>query len=386
MELVSITCVRHQALNSMYCKVCKEYLCPECITDHGTELHKPEYMHITQYAPAYVLPKVQKLIEAIPEETKDTDKEIEELKEGLEELLPELNEIVKFHETGLKYLKQIATTLGCSPHQRKKEKYSDNIKKGLDLDKALLEKMIKGKNIKGTLKIVQKIDEVAELYKKKTPIINLLTEFQKDIEILKKRDILKNISNITGIIGTKYRLLKATRYNKDWKCDRKYLTTKMTLSEDGLVYGNSTSSGYPAIIGDVSFNDGLYAFEVIPEGLDCTGKEGFGIIEHDLYLSAFETDPVTPTVHDKMIGFLYKRQAQNMTAVNITDMALGAKYYVKVNMVELTMEITGPGVLLTTKLKPDTSYVPCFSCGCTSNKLRIRPLDEYEEGDSLIKS
>jgi hypothetical protein len=340
-------------------------------------------MYITQYAPTYVLPKLQKLIEAIPEQSKDVDNEIEELKEGLEELMPQLNEIVEFHETRLKYLKQVATTLGYNSNQREKEKYSENIKKGFDLDKTRLEKTIKGKNLEETLKIVQKIDEAVELYKKKTPVTNLLIEFQKDVETLKKLDILKNVSTITGVIATKYRLLKATRYNKDWKCDRKYLSTKMTLSEDGLVYGNSASSGYPGIIGDVVFNEGLYAFEVIPEGLDCVGKEGFGIIERNLYLSAFEIDSVTPVVHDKMIGFLYRKQAQNMTAVSISDMVLRAKYYVKVDMIELTMQITGPGVLLTTKLKPDTEYVPCLSCGCNSNKIRIRPLDDYNEVDIL---
>eukprot|EP00826_Nyctotherus_ovalis_P027141 TRINITY_DN2116_c0_g5_i4.p1 TRINITY_DN2116_c0_g5~~TRINITY_DN2116_c0_g5_i4.p1 ORF type:complete len:316 (+),score=95.89 TRINITY_DN2116_c0_g5_i4:107-1054(+) len=305
--------------------------------------------------------------------------EIEELKEGLEEILPELNELIEFHESGLNSLKSLAATLTYNSHRFQGEKYQDNIKKGLEADRKNLEKVVDAKNVESTLKVVQKIDEAVKLYNKKIPVSTLLSEFKKDLERFRTADMLKDVATITGTIAAKYRLLKATKYNKDWRCDRRYLSSKMTLSEDGLVYGNSASSGYPAIIGNLPFEDGLYAFEVIPEGLDCTAKEGFGIIEKEVYETAFSANPVTPAVFTQMLGFLFRRQAQNMRAETIQDMVLGAKYYVKVNMVELALEIVGPGVLLTAKLKPDTAYVPCFSCGCSNNKFRIRPLDDYDE-------
>ena len=65
-------------------------------------------------------------------------------------------------------------------------------------------------------------------------------------------------------------------------------------------------------------------------------------------------------------------------------MEMDAKYTVKVDMTDLTMTIKGPETLLTAFKawhciliisKNERKYVPCFSLGCSANKLTIKPLD-----------
>ena len=158
---------------------------------------------------------------------------------------------------------------------------------------------------------------------------------------------------------------------------------QMSLSEDGLTYGNTATNGYPAIIGTLPFDSSLYAFEVIPTSLDCKGKEGFGIISKDDYLNAYESDKATPTVYNSMIGLMYRQEAKNMDVKEIRDMEMGSKYYVRVNIPELYVTIEGPGTKLKAELKSGIVYYPCFSCGCSNNKLKIRPLEYFEEGMEL---
>eukprot|EP00831_Metopus_contortus_P072397 TRINITY_DN6606_c0_g1_i1.p2 TRINITY_DN6606_c0_g1~~TRINITY_DN6606_c0_g1_i1.p2 ORF type:complete len:140 (+),score=20.56 TRINITY_DN6606_c0_g1_i1:182-601(+) len=126
-----------------------------------------------------------------------------------------------------------------------------------------------------------------------------------------------------------------------------------------------------------------FGYEVIPTSLDCNENEGFGIIEHSKYISVFRTNPETPEVYSEMIGFLYSNVAKNMSVNSISEMRMGSKYYVRVIKTENKVTITGPGVSLYADLKPDVHYVPCFSCGCSSNRLQIRPLTDIDEGDSL---
>eukprot|EP00831_Metopus_contortus_P002815 TRINITY_DN11049_c0_g1_i8.p1 TRINITY_DN11049_c0_g1~~TRINITY_DN11049_c0_g1_i8.p1 ORF type:complete len:148 (+),score=29.49 TRINITY_DN11049_c0_g1_i8:3-446(+) len=60
----------------------------------------------------------------------------------------------------------------------------------------------------------------------------------------------KSLIKTLELLAFKCQHYRLNTFISGWKCDRKYFTSKMTLSEDGLTYGNSASNGYPAIIGD----------------------------------------------------------------------------------------------------------------------------------------
>jgi hypothetical protein len=297
-------------------------------------------------------------------------------------MTPKLKEVTDMHTQTAGYLKSIVSELGSYSKQQVKGSHIDNLKNGLKADKERIEKAIKEKKTKELLKLSQKIDEEVRLASNGETISSLVTRLQKAMEKLEKVDNLKGTLMAAKQLSTKCRLLKMVGYNGDWKLDRKYVSTKMSLSEDGLTYGNTASNGYPAIIGDVPFDSGLYGYEVIPTSLDCTGKEGFGIIELDKYVAAHAADNATPTAYDGMIGFLYRNEAKNMTVERSSDMQMGSKYYVRVSMIDLTCTITGPSLSLRAELKPGVVYVPCFSLGCSSNKLQIRPLTDFDEPDA----
>ena len=92
-------------------------------------------------------------------------------------------------------------------------------------------------------------------------------------------------------------------------------------------------------------------------------------------MNAYESDKATPTVYNSMIGLMYRQEAKNMDVKEIRDMEMGSKYYVRVNIPELYVTIEGPGTKLKAELKSGIVYYPCFSCGCSNNKLKIRPLE-----------
>lgn len=60
-----------------------------------------------------------------------------------------------------------------------------------------------------------------------------------------------------------------------------------------------------------------------PTGLNCTGKEGFGIIELEAYNNIYKANKDRPEIYNTMIGFLYRNVAKNMTAVKLNNMVMG---------------------------------------------------------------
>ncbi len=381
MEPISLNCVRHGGINELYCVVCKSYVCSECVTDHGKGLHRPKYMDVMQYAPSQVLTKIDGLLAAVKLQETQADSDVKTLKEGLVTLVPQLKELTELHAKTAGFLQQMIAQYTAYSKRPVKGKYVDNIRDGLAADKLRLQKALKTKNTDKVLDLVQKLDVESRLEANKLGSAVLITNLERTIAEMEKQDRLKDSVLAASSLATKCRLLRFVQYISDWRCDSRYLSSKMSLSPDGLTFGNTSTNGYPAIIGNVLFDTEMYAFEVIPTSLDCAGKEGFGIIEHDKYLAAHRADSVTPTVYDSMIGFFHQNEAKNMTVDQITNMQMGSKYYVRVNMIELSVTITGPGVSLRADLKPGVVYVPCFSLGCANNKLQIRPLDDFNESE-----
>ncbi len=380
MEPSTLMCMKHDRENEILCETCHTFICPECVTEHGTDGHPAKYVHIMKYAPTAILPKIDSLVDAAKAKEKTINDEAIQLVDSLQTFIPKLVELVKVHTQSAAVLKSLASQLKTYGQQKPEAVFHDKVVAGLNSEKKRLQQVLKEKNVREVLKLAQRIESEAAITEKQETPHAIMEKIYKAIEPLQDVKIYQPLISSLEMAIAKCHFLRLVHYIKDWKCDRQYFSSKMYLSEDGLTFGNTASSGYPGIIGDTPFDTGLYAYEVIPTHLECSGKEGFGIIERDKYVSVFNSDRNTPTVYDHMIGYLYKNVAKNMTVERMADMRMDDKYYVRVNMVELVMTITGPGVSLRADLKPGVVYVPCFSCGCSSNRLKIRPLDSFDEG------
>jgi hypothetical protein len=383
MQSGSLTCLRHDKLNELLCTECKTYLCPECITDHVTDGHVAKYIHVLQYSPVNTLPKIDQLLAAAKGREEAVNAEAKELNTALQVFAPKFVEAVAQHAKAIEQLQTLTTQLQVYAGMKKQESYIEGVRTGLTNDKKALGEAIKAKDSQAALRIAQKVEAEELLAKQQETAQTVISRLDHVLDSISDIKGYQTLLNAANTVVAKCQFLRLVQYTQEWKCDRQYFSTKMFLSEDGLTFGNTASSGYPAIIGDVPFEHGLFAYEVIPSHLECAGKEGFGIIEREKYMAAVAADRTTPTVHDSMIGFLYKTDAKNMTAVRVGEMQLEAKYYVWVNLNELTLIIKGPGVHLTAELKAGVVYYPCFSCGCSSNRLKIRPLASYDEVDPL---
>ena len=256
---------------------------------------------------------------------------------------------------------------------------ADQMRIGLTADKRRLETALKSDNMEAVITLTKKITGEAEITKKENLEKHIIGKIKASIPNITYGKHYKELIETLQALAIRCQRLRLSGYMADWKCDRKYFGRKMTLSEDGLTYGNSAGDGYPAIIGDTPIEMGVCMFEVIPSGLNCNGKEGFGIVELEVYKAAYASSPETPAVHDQMIGFMYSTDVHNMTAVQSAAMVMDKPYVVKVDMNTLTMTIKGQGVLFTATLKPDKVYVPCFSLGCTGNKLQIKLLSTDDD-------
>lgn len=384
MEGQKLKCLKHEKLNEIFCVACGNYLCPRCVTDHAVDGHAPKYVHILHYAPKEVLPKIDVLLNDVKSKGKAIEDESQGIFSSLQLVLPKVTDTVKLLEKKTDQLFKIVTKLRTYSIQQFKGSYMQSMMDGLTADKKHLEQALKENNAELALRIALKVEGETQLAKNSESPQDLGKRIQKAVEALEGLKALDDALNTSAMMLTRCQSLKATAGDSNWTCDRHYLSTKMFLSEDNLTYGNTATNGYPAIIGTIPFESGIYAFEVIPTSLECTGKEGFGIIEKEKYLAAHTRDATTPTVYDDMIGFLYSTDAKNMVSERMSAMQMGSKYFVKVDMMECLMTITGPSLKLTAKLKPDMQYYPCFSCGCSSNRIKIRPLVSIEEIEEAI--
>jgi len=373
-------CLDHGRLNEIFCNGCKKFICARCLSFHEPHNTEGEYIHVLKYAQDKITPIFDSLIESAAERERNIEKESVEVITRLQEIMPRLTEAITLQQKKLIELKSITERLKDYCNQATTERISENsIINGIITDKEKLEKALKDKDVSETLKLSVKIRVDQTLTKEKVHVKDLMKNLDNAMKELKEQTELERaLATINGVL-VKCNSLQLIPYINDWRCDRAYLSTKMYLSEDGLTFGNTATNGYPAIIGNVPFDSGLYAFEVIPHGLECAKKEGFGIIEKEKYLAAFARDATTPTVGEDMIGFLYSKEYKNMKAIRAGEMRMDTKYYVKVNIPELTVVIFGPDLLLKANLKPNVVYYPCFSCGCSNNRITIRPLTTYNE-------
>lgn len=373
-------CIHHEKPNELYCKTCKNYICAECISNHMTECTSPQYLHVFHYSPEIAMPLLDNMLKEI---CAGTDSEINvdamEFISNLSTIVPTLKEAISLHAQSVNHLKNLVNQIEQFLAPLQQQSFVDRIRMGLTADKKRLEQALKSKDLQTVISITRKVEAESVISGGGKKDKELIGKVKSTLSSLSDLKAYKELIAVTQLLICKCEHLRLNQCIGNWKCDKKYVSTKMTLSEDGLTYGNQAGSGYPSIIGDVPFEYGMFAFEVTPSGLCCNGKEGFGIIDLEKYKAAHAADNTTPVTHDNMIGLLYNNVAKNMTVVANSEMRMNEKHVVKVDLVNLKMTIKGTGCSLKADLQPNVTYVPVFSLGCRNNKLIIKPLESFDD-------
>lgn len=372
-------CISHEKANEIYCKSCKSYICPECISNHTNDCKTPQYTHIFKYSPEIALPLLDNMLK---DTSGGSDSEINanatEFIASLSKVIPSLKEAINLHAQSVNLLKTLISQIEQFLTPIQQQSFVERIRMGLNADKKKLEQSLKNKDLQTVISITKKVEAESTISGGGKIDKELIGKLNGTMSSLSDLKTYKELIDVTQLLIVKCQHLRLNQTISDWKLDKKYMSTKMTVSEDGLTYGNNAGSGYPSIIGDAPFEYGIHAFEVIPSGLCCNDKEGFGIIELEKYKTAYAADNSTPISHDKMLGLLYNNVARNMTVVDKSEMRMNEKYVVKVDLVTLKLTIKGPGCSLKADLLPNISYVPVFSSGCRNNKFIIKPLDTFD--------
>eukprot|EP00826_Nyctotherus_ovalis_P009675 TRINITY_DN12560_c0_g1_i5.p1 TRINITY_DN12560_c0_g1~~TRINITY_DN12560_c0_g1_i5.p1 ORF type:complete len:326 (-),score=65.37 TRINITY_DN12560_c0_g1_i5:98-1075(-) len=323
------------------------------------------------------IPTLEKLIERTGEEDSKVNLRVVEFVSNMNGFLPKLKEELKSRMEAVSVIQKLVRQME-NYAVPVKQQLVDRIRNGLTTDKKKLEEALESRNLEKVVSLTMKI-EAENKTTGVTKEISLVSNVKSTISALTDIHIYKQILDSLQMLSFKCQHLRLSQCIVDWCCDRKYLSNKMVLSEDGLTYGNQVGHGYPAIIGNTPFDSGIMAFEVTPFSLCCKGKEGFGIIELSKYLTKYAADNVTPTAYEEMLGLFYNGIHRGVNAVSGCLMKNNATYVVKADMSKLELSITGPDCKLIGSLKADTKYVPCFSCGCRANKLVIKPIEAYNE-------
>eukprot|EP00831_Metopus_contortus_P060562 TRINITY_DN5245_c0_g1_i2.p1 TRINITY_DN5245_c0_g1~~TRINITY_DN5245_c0_g1_i2.p1 ORF type:complete len:398 (+),score=52.71 TRINITY_DN5245_c0_g1_i2:135-1328(+) len=380
-DMESVSCQRHDRPNEIVCLTCKKYLCPMCFTDHCKDGHTASYSHILEYSKKHTLSKIDILKENVIETKDKIASEVKIIVDAISEMLPGLKKISEESFHCSQQMNSQVSKLKSFSKTKDADVSCEKIIETIEKDKDVISKNIEKCNFSEVVKMSLKYEKESEMMKNQMKASDIYREMDSSLNEIEKSDHFSKLNKALNLLSTKCYFLHLMNYSNNWRLDKQYLTSKMSLSEDGLTFGNTATNGHPGIIGDVPWESGLWAYEVIPIHLCCSGKDGFGIMELKRYQEIFKNDSVTPSIFNDIIGFLWTDQVKNMTAKTSCPMQLNSKYYVRINLVDYYMTITGPGVSLRTELKPGVAYVPALSCGCSSNRLVIRPLEYFEEGE-----
>jgi hypothetical protein len=371
-------CLQHDRTNELYCKTCKTYICPECISKHASTCKGFEIVHVYDYVPQSTLPLIDHLLKDLSGKDAEMNLDATEFTTNLVNIIPSIKSKVNVYADMMKRLESIIRDIETHVNTKQNKHFSEQIKKGLITDKKKLEEALKTKNIMNVVSLTKKIEAEKELEIDQKKEIEFMEKIMKDISLLTDSKTYKEVIDSMQLVLFKCQHLRLNQCISGWKCDKKYMSTKMTLSEDCLTFGNNAGNGYPAIIGDTPFDSGILAFTVTPSGLCCNGKEGFGIIPLDKYKARYAADATTPIVYDDIIGLLYGNIAKNMKVINGSQLTNNKEYTVVANIHKLVLSIKGSGCDLKADLSPGVAYVPCFSCGCRNNKIVIKPIELHE--------
>lgn len=373
-------CPDHGRHLEIICLKCNKYVCPMCLSTHDNDSHGANYIHVLKYATETTVPKIDQQIEAISTKDSDVNSEAKTLVDLLLGINAPLKEVVDAHMKTSAQAKTLVSQLDSYIGPVKMQPFADLMRRGLTGDKKRLEEALKNDNVETVIALTKKIIGEAEVTKKSNAEKIHIAKIKSSMASLSYMPHYKELSEVLKQVLLKCQFFKLVCCVADWKCDRSLLTTKLTLSDNCLVVGNAGQGGYPSIIGDKAISYGIMVYEVVPTGLCCTGKEGFGIIELDKFKAARTRDTTTPLSYDDMLGILHNNVVKNMTTITSGNLIMGSPYIVMINMSSNKATIKGPSVHLTADLKPGIEYVPVFSLGCSGNKMAIKPLEEIPEG------
>ena len=311
-------CLTHDKGLEIYCEGCKTYICVECLSTHDDTCLSSKYVHLFKHTEEAALPKIDKMLEEMTASDSEVAMEANALLGGLSEIIPQLKHVIVEHHQSSQTLKSLTTQLESKTAPMKHQPISEQLRMGLTADKKRLENALKEDDMQTVITLTKRIigeSEISEKSDIEKPAIQKIKSRIASIDYMKT---YKELIDCLTQLSTKCQRLRLGGCVTNWKCDARYVSRKLSLTPDGLTLGNTASDGYPGIIGDTPIDAGMCIFEVIPSGLNCTGKEGFGIIELDKYKSIQAANPETPTVHEQMIGFMYSNEAKNMTAVRVS--------------------------------------------------------------------
>jgi len=372
-------CIHHSRSTDIYCKGCKKYICPECLTTHSSDGHKQDLVHIFDYSSQVAVPILDHLLKDINRNDSELNLNAIEFVATLNNFVPLLRDSIIEHEERIVLLKSLTAQIESFIGPLKQGSYTDRIRSGLIVDKMKLEQALREKDLKTVVTITKKIEAEKEISGGEERDKAIISRIKSSLEPLKDLNIYKDLLDSVQKLSFKCQHMRLNMCVTGWKLDKKYLTRKMTLTEDGLTYGNQAGNGYPAIIGDTPVDYGVIAYEVHASGLCCSGKEGFGMIDYKKYKEKYAADEITPTAYSEMLGLFYNNVATNMTVVSGSSFTNNEKYTVVANLITLTMIIKGPNCHLRADLLPDVFYVPCFSSGCRGNKIVVTPIEVYND-------
>eukprot|EP00831_Metopus_contortus_P054904 TRINITY_DN46311_c0_g1_i1.p1 TRINITY_DN46311_c0_g1~~TRINITY_DN46311_c0_g1_i1.p1 ORF type:complete len:164 (-),score=35.31 TRINITY_DN46311_c0_g1_i1:93-584(-) len=130
-----MVCAKHNKFNELLCLNCKTYLCPECITLHRSSDHVPKYIHINQYVPKEIFPKIDKLITETKEKEEGIEEETKQMNSQLQAVAPHLHEVANIKLQQANVLHKLAKQLLAFSKSKPKGSYSENAKVELEKEK-----------------------------------------------------------------------------------------------------------------------------------------------------------------------------------------------------------------------------------------------------------
>ena len=379
------SCLLHSRVNEVVCEVCRSYICPECISVHTIECPNASFTHVLGYASTKVIPKLESIQERVIIHAG-------KLKEGLAEtdLKGFTNDLLKAAEAYDSNVKNLEKLLNDLERVQAQHPESTNFAglrvRTLEKEKGKFDKAIKGKDIKNLLKSMQQITILdPNNMEAAAAIPPMIKSFKDGLDSLAGNiAVSKAIIADTKTIVEQFGYLGISTYHAKWKLDIKYKTDKISLDPHCLKFA-CKQGGPVAIIGNTPIKEGRMAYEVVLQGLEKVGKEGFGVVKLSKFKSCWTAANPMTSLTDGFIGCLFKNEVRGVIGVKSTDLEMNKKYYVRIDTGTCSVNITGPETCYSGDLEPGEEYVPCLICESTKSKISIRPLNSFCEGMKRVR-
>ena len=198
MENKRFNCLMHEEINEIYCKTCKSFICPKCITNHTNDGHIPEYQHILDYSPKEILPKIDSLLTETKKKEGQIVHDINDVLNSMQMLLPELTQQVDKQEKKCEELRRNIHKLKMYSSHAINFAQAGTIKQCIVSDQTRMKEALNSHSVSDVIRLVVKLKAEKEQSNCKT--IDLLREMEDSVEELKKIGVYDNALAISEII------------------------------------------------------------------------------------------------------------------------------------------------------------------------------------------